>query len=159
MNKKMKTTIKITTVIALLLGAVSLVSAQDANMSSSDLDEAINTYMQSKQVDGAELGMVLCEDAQGNKVICSGSIEESVLGVVTSVPYLTVNKPASSRDSRFIFDAMVSSENGQISSGDYLKAVSGGKFGKCTKEEIPFAYAIALEDANGKENIRIKILK
>lgn len=155
----MKTTIKITTIFALVVGAFSMATAQDANMSAADLDAAVNSYMESKSVQGAEVGMVLCEDAQGNRVVCSGSLEESVLGVITSVPYVTINKPAKSDGSKYIFVARVSDQNGAVKEGDYLKAIAGGNFGKCSKEEIPFAYAIALEDANGGRSIRVKILK
>ena len=108
---------------------------------------------------GAEIGMILCEDASGNKVVCSGSVEETVLGVITSAPYITVNKPADASASKFVFSAKVSESNGEIVKGDYLKAVEGGNFGKCSKEEIPFAYAIALDDASGKDRIRVKIIK
>ena len=145
--------------VALVLAITSLfASAQDAN-SSSELDATVHEYMDSKSVDGAELGMVLCEDGDGERVGCSGSIEETVLGIVTNVPYITVNKPANSSGSRFVFTAKVSESAAAISKGDYLKAVEGGNFGKCSKEEVPFAYAVALEDAAGKDRIRVKVIK
>lgn len=154
----MKGIVKIFSVALVLAITSSVASAQDAN-SSSELDATVQEYMDSKSVDGAELGMVLCEDADGNRVVCSGSIEETVLGVITSAPYVTVNKPANSTASKFVFTAMVSESNGPISKGDYLKAVEGGSFGKCSKDEIPFAYAVALDDSAGKDRIRVKIIK
>lgn len=140
-----------------MLAVVALVStavAQDANVSS-ELDNAIAQYMQTKTVSNAELGMLLCEDAEGNKVACSGAIEETILGVVTSVPYVTVNKPQNSSASKYVFSARVS---GEITKGDYLKAVSGGALGKCNKDEMHLAYAVAIEDANGKGSIRVKVI-
>lgn len=137
-------------VVALVSNAV----AQDANVSS-EMDNAIAQYMQAKTISGAELGMLLCEDAEGNKVACSGAVEETVLGIVTSVPYVTVNKPANSDASKYVFDARVS---GDVSKGDYLKAVSGGALGKCNKDEMHLAYAVAIEDANGKGSIRVKVI-
>ena len=154
----MKGMIRIFSIVSLLFATSSLALAQDAN-SSSELDATIQEYLDSKSIDGAELGTVLCEDAHGNKVICSGAIEETVLGIVTNVPYLTINKSANSSASKYVFSSKVSESNGTIAKGDYLKAVEGGNFGKCSKEEIPFAYAVALEDAAGKDKIRVKIIK
>lgn len=154
----MKGMIRIFSIASLLFVTSSVASAQDAN-SSSELDASIQEYIRSKSVEGAELGTVLCEDADGNKVVCSGSIEETVVGIVTSVPYVTLNKPVDSSASKFVFTARVSESTGAIVKGDYLKAVEGGNFGRCSKEEVPFAYAIALEGASGKDRIRVKILK
>lgn len=129
-------------------------AAQDANVSS-EMDNAIAEYIQSKTVPNAELGMLLCEDAEGNKVACSGAVEETVLGIVTSVPYVTVNKPANSNASKYVFSARIS---GEVAKGDYLKAVRGGALGKCGMDEMHLAYAVAIEDANGKGAIRVKVI-
>jgi hypothetical protein len=111
-----------------------------------------------RNIVGAQIGMVMCEDAGGNTVPCTGSLEESILGIVTNVPYVTFNKPTSKDGSRFIFDSFVAAENGVISKGDYLTAGSNGNFVKT--EVLSLAYAIALESVeSGQRTIKVKVLK
>ncbi len=106
-----------------------------------------------------QIGMVVCEDANGEMNPCSGALEESVIGIVTNVPYVTVNKPVDPKASRFNFVANVSEADGAISQGDYLKIAAGGTLVRIKTDEIPFAYAVALENANGKGQITVKVIR
>lgn len=146
--------------IAAFLGISLNATAQsDADIRSAELDRSISEYMASKMIEGAQLGYMLCEDAQGKRVICSGDISETALGVITSVPYVTVNKPQHPGDSHHVFEAHVSVSNGQIEAGDYLKPVADGRLGKCEADEIPFAFGMALQSAKTDSRIRVKVLK
>jgi hypothetical protein len=105
----------------------------------------------------AQIGMVMCDGEDGKLSPCSGALEETVLGIVTNVPYVTLNKPSSQGESKFIFNALVSDENGSIVRGDYLKA---GKDGKLVKtEDSTSAYAVALESADGSRLMKVKVIK
>ncbi|MBI1288314.1 MAG: hypothetical protein GC178_12140 [Flavobacteriales bacterium] len=121
------------------------------------IDNEIDKRNSERSVEGARLGSLVCEDANGKLTLCSGSVEETVAGIATNVPYITLNKPASPDGSKYIFQALVSDQFGSISKGDALKAVSDGKLGKCSVNET--GYAIALEDSKGKEVIKVKVLK
>ena len=110
-----------------------------------------------RTIPGAELGKVMCEDAAGNMVACSGALEETVLGIVTNVPYVTLNKPTTKDGSRFIFESFVSAEAGSINKGDYLVAGSNGNFVR--SEDSNMAYAIALDEvASGQKKVRVKVI-
>jgi hypothetical protein len=104
-----------------------------------------------------QLGTLICENAEGKRVLCSGDVEETILGIATNVPYVTINKPAAPNSSKFIFDALVSTANGKISKGDYLSASSGGTLAKASSVEL--AYAVAIEDASEAKKIKVKVLK
>lgn len=109
-------------------------------------------------VAGAQLGSLVCENANGERVLCSGSMEETVLGIVTNVPYITLNKPAGPNDSKFIFNATVSAKDNAIAKGDFLAAGQGGNL--VYSSDKANAYAIALDDVSGGTGmIRVKLIK
>jgi hypothetical protein len=148
----MKTIITSATTIFLLLFAVS-VEAQSSKDAST-----LNSIIVDNAIPGAQLGSVICEDAEGNKIVCSGKMEESILGIVTNVPYVTLNKPATADGSKYIFDSFVSTDNGLVNKGDFLVAGSNGNFVKT--EVASLAYAIALESVeSGQRTIKVKVLK
>lgn len=112
---------------------------------------------QQRVVPGIELGELVCHDVNGQMVRCSGAIEETILGIVTNVPYITVNKPASPDASRYIFDALISVNNGNVVAGDPLVAYSGGTLAK-SADQNQQPYAIALQNADKSGIIRVKLL-
>lgn len=120
-------------------------------------NSTIPAVVSERTVENAQLGSLICEDANGKMVLCSGNLEETVLGIATNVPYVTINKPATPDASKFIFNAMVSDENGAIRKGDLLVAAKGGSMAKASVSDAN-AYAIALEDANGNGTIRVKLI-
>lgn len=138
----------------LVLGFLTFSSVTVAQTS---IEDNIQSKTSQREVEGAQLGSLICSDATGKLVLCSGSIEESVSGIATNVPYITLNKPTSPEDSRFIFDALVSADQGAIEVGDFLKANKGGTLVKCTRQESQ-AYAVALDNASANGRIRVKLL-
>ena len=112
---------------------------------------------QQRVVPGIELGELVCEDVNGQMVRCSGAIEETILGIVTNVPYITVNKPASPDASRYIFDALISVDNGNVVAGDQLVAGSVGTLVKSADQKQQ-PYAIALQNADKNGIFRVKLL-
>ena len=129
----------------------------DANAQSS-VDKAFQKKLAEKNVPGAQLGSLVCENAEGILVLCSGDLEESISGIVTNIPYVTLNKPATPSSSKSIFSAMVSAEAGAISKGDFLTAGTNGKLVRCEENRSNFAYAVALDDNAGSGIIRVKVL-
>ncbi len=114
--------------------------------------------IQKVAVAGAQLGSLVCENSEGERILCSGGLEETVLGIVTNVPYITLNKPASPTDSRFIFNAVVSAKDHDIAKGSYLKPGQNGNLVYTSSKED--AYAIALDAATGGNTmISVKLLK
>jgi hypothetical protein len=145
-----------TTIFLVLLFAVS-VEAQSSKEAST-LSSQINSIIADNAIPGAQLGSVICEDAEGNKIVCSGKMEESILGIVTNVPYVTLNKPVNAGGSKYIFDSFVSTDNGLVNKGDFLVAGLNGNFVKT--EVASLAYAIALETVeSGQRTIKVKVLK
>lgn len=112
---------------------------------------------QQRVVPGIELGELVCQDVNGQMVRCSGAIEETILGIVTNVPYITVNKPASPDASRYIFDALISVDNGNVVAGDPLVANGGGTLAKSVDQKQQ-PYAIAMQNADKSGIIRVKLL-
>ena len=129
----------------------------NANAQSS-INQAFQKKIAEKNVPRAQLGSLVCENAEGTLVLCSGTIEETVAGVVTNAPYITLNKPASPNASKSIFSALVSADAGAISKGDFLTAGSNGTLVHCDENKSKFAYAIALDDLSGQGMIRVKVL-
>ncbi|MGB0917799.1 MAG: hypothetical protein ACPGU4_09425 [Flavobacteriales bacterium] len=110
-----------------------------------------------RTMQGVALGTVMCEDASGKMAACSGTIEETILGIVTNTPYITLNKPSEKGASRFIFDSFVSADAGKIEKGDYLVAGTDGNFVRTEKANL--AYAMALDNVDsGQKTIRVKVL-
>jgi hypothetical protein len=143
--------------VGAVLALVTLISFTSFGQSKSAFQAELDKKVAEKTISGAVLGMVMCEDAQGNMTACSGSVEESVVGIVTNVPYVTLNKPATKEASKFIFDSFVSADNGTVRKGDYLAAGSKGSFVKT--ESANLAYAIALADVeSGQQTIKVKVL-
>jgi hypothetical protein len=116
-----------------------------------------NHKIEKVAVAGAQLGSLACENSLGQRILCSGSVEETVLGIVTNVPYITINKPATADASRFIFDALISVENGNVVAGDHLVANSGGTLAKSADQKQQ-PYAIALQNADKNGIFRVKLL-
>ncbi len=134
--------------VAIFTMTTSVIAQQSA--------ELPKAYME-KLVPGAQLGMVMCEDANGTMLACTGNMEETILGIVTSIPYVTINKPTSPDGSKYIFESYVSADNGAVNKGDYLIAGASGNFVKAESEST--AYAIALEEVQGGQKmIRVKLL-
>lgn len=153
----MKTIITSTSTIFLVFLFAVSADAQSSK-GASTLDSQISAMVADNALPGAQVGSVICEDAAGNKVVCSGKMEESVLGIVTNVPYVTLNKPATAGGSKFIFESFVSADGGVVNKGDYLVAGSSGNFVKT--EVASLAYAIALESVeSGQRTIKVKVLK
>jgi hypothetical protein len=120
----------------------------------------IEKRLAERSIPNAQLGSLACEDNTGKWTLCSGALDETVLGVVTNVPYITVNKPADPKGSKSIFNAFVSAENGAIKTGDLLVAHRGGMLAKA-KDDARFAenYAVALEDFDGGNGqIKVKVI-
>jgi hypothetical protein len=111
---------------------------------------------QQRVVSGIELGDLVCEDVNGQMVRCSGAIEETILGIVTNVPYITVNKPTSASESKYIFNAQVSTVTNAISRGDHLALTKDGRLEKAQGSSK--AYAIAMEDATANGLIPVKVI-
>lgn len=134
-----------------------VLSAGFEAMAQTSIDDQVNARLQERSVSGAQLGSIICEDANGKMVLCSGNMEETVLGIATNVPYVTINKPATPDASKFIFNALVTNENGNITTGDRLMVAKGGVMVRCSSD-IQEAYAIALDDASGNGTIRVKLI-
>lgn len=120
----------------------------------------IEKRLAERSIPNAQLGSLACEDNTGKWTLCSGALDETVLGVVTNVPYITVNKPADPKGSKNIFTAFVSSENGAVVAGDRLIAHEGGVLAKA-KEDAQFIenYAVALEHLDsGTGRIKVRLL-
>jgi hypothetical protein len=113
-----------------------------------------------RSIPNAEIGSLACEDNSGKWTLCSGALDETILGVVTNVPFITVNKPSHPKASKTIFEAFVSAENGEIASGDVLVAHRGGVLAKSKADGMfPEAYAVALENFNGgRGKIKVRIV-
>ncbi|MFT4982592.1 MAG: hypothetical protein ACI9UR_002467 [Bacteroidia bacterium] len=153
----MKKVIEIIGRVSAVLALVTLIGSTSFGQSMEEFQAQLDKKIADKTIPGATLGMVMCEDATGNMVACSGNIEESVVGIVTNVPYVTLNKPVSRNASKFIFDSFVSADKGSILKGDYLVAGTNGNFVKT--ESANLAYAIALANVeSGQQTIKVKVL-
>lgn len=145
-------------ILTLTLSAiVALFGTLNTNAQSS-INQSFQKKIAEKNVPGAQLGSLVCENAEGKLVLCSGNLEETVAGIVTNVPYVTLNKPANPSASKSIFSAMVSTEAGTISKGDFLTAGPNGTLVRCDENRSNFAYAVALDNLTGQGMIRVKIL-
>ncbi|MFM1874805.1 MAG: hypothetical protein RL266_542 [Bacteroidota bacterium] len=142
-----------TSIIVFLLALIQFASSELSFAQESTL---LPAGYEERVVSGLELGDVVCENANGKMVKCSGAIDETVLGIVTNVPYITINKPAKASESKFIFNAQVSTANHPINRGDYLVLSKDGKLEKSQETSQP--YAIALEDALVDGLIQVKIV-
>lgn len=147
--------------IILLLFSCIVLQGTSQVMSTSEeaLDHKMQSVMEKKTIEGAQVGDLICTDEFGNYIKCTGSQFEVIEGFTTSVPYVTPNKPQKKEDSRLAFTGRCSVENGNILVNDYLcpsKNVEGA-VAKCSEGEEP--YAVAMEDAseNGME-FKVKVL-
>jgi len=138
--------------------AIALVAASGTSLfAQSTLDGALEARITKGTISGAQMGSLICENANGERVLCSGALEQTVLGIVTNVPYVTVNKPANPNGSKFIFEALVSSSNGALSKGDFLVA---GKEGRLVlSNDANQAYAVLLDDIAIDGKARVKVLQ
>jgi len=123
----------------------------------STASDSFEHKLKESAVPGAMMGSLVCQDARGARVLCSGSLDETVLGIVTNTPYITLNKPRSMNDSKFIFSALVDASSDPVTVGTHLGPGEGGKLTPVS--EVSKAYAVALESASGSNAmIRVKIL-
>jgi len=138
--------------------AIALVAASVTSLfAQSTADGGLEARMAKGNITGAQIGSLICENANGEKIVCSGGIEETVLGIATNVPYVTINKPANPNGSKFIFEALVSSSNGALSKGDFLAAGKDGKL--VLTKDVSLAYAVLLDDFAIDGKARVKVLK
>ena len=143
----------------MLLCTVSAMFIMAGVMAQSTLDESVRAKIAKRTVAGAEMGSLICQDASGKLALCSGEIEETVMGIATNVPYVTLNKPASPDGNRSVFHALVTNDNGAIAKGDLLVANKGGTLTKATEGSSALAYAMPLSDLNDpKGKIKVKLL-
>ena len=141
------------TILSLVLFCVS-VNAQSTFSSAEKLDLAIAQRMDTKTMEGVQLGTLMCQDEKGKMIICSGNEFEKILGFATNFPYVTVNKPQNATDKKDEFSAFAS---GAIKKGDYVTAGKNGTVIRCEKSDFP--YGVALEDAiSDGQKIIVKIL-
>jgi hypothetical protein len=122
----------------------------------SNSDEELKSRLTERIIDGVKIGTLMCEDSNGNMVICSGDEFEKVLGFATSIPYVTVNKRPKNQ-SQIEYSGIASVAGGFISSGDYLCPSDDGKLRRCEKLDIPYAKSIS--DASTENSaITVRIL-
>ena len=143
---------------ALLVAGIfiaNIVSAQEqVNI---DIDAMAKEKYNQGIVEGSRVGSLICKDANGKFVLCTGSEYEKVEGFTTNAPFVTINKPAKGEKANE-FSAIISLEGGPIKKGDRLTASSTpGSVRKCTEMDVPVA--IALTDAKGEgQVIKVKVL-
>lgn len=136
---------------------IATVGAVFNGTAQSTANDSFESKIREVAVPGAVMGSVVCENADGDRVLCSGSVDETVLGIVTNLPYITLNKPATPEASKYIFEAVVDATEGQVVEGTYLIPGKGGKLVPTT--EASGAYAVALATASGPNaKIRVKLL-
>jgi hypothetical protein len=142
-------------VIALVM--LVMVGSTLTSIAQSTANDSFEAKISKTAVSGAVMGSLVCENADGDRVLCSGSVEETVLGIVTNLPYITLNKPATPEASKFIFEALVDATAGQVIEGTYLIPGKGGKL--VPTADASGAYAVALAAASGANaKIRVKLL-
>jgi hypothetical protein len=148
-----------TTIIkTVVLNTLISIGLYQSTFAQSMIDQAIEKKVAERSIPAAQIGSLICENAMGDLALCSGNMEETVIGIATNVPYVTINKPATPNGNKSIFLANVSADNGPIFKGDLLIANQGGTLAKANSDLIAFAYAIALEDANSLGKIQVKLL-
>ncbi len=108
----------------------------------------VNGSLDKYIVQDAQVGSLICEDASGNLVLCSCSIEETILGITTSIPYVSINKPLSPEANKYIFEALVSNAKGELHKGDLLTVYAGGLLAKSNVGDV--TVAIALDEFQSK---------
>ncbi|MGE0637894.1 MAG: hypothetical protein AB7P01_15735 [Bacteroidia bacterium] len=108
--------------------------------------------MQKGYVNGAEIGSLICQDENGNRIVCSGSETETILGFATNIPYVTINKPSNPEDKSKQFSAIA---GGSVKKGDLLVAGTKGTVIPGTTG----SYAIAMEDAVSGQTFKVKLVK
>ncbi len=148
----MKSILTILAVLATSFGTI----AQTTTNSEAELNAQWEMALAKKTIPGVELGTLMCEDANGNMVICSGDEFEKVLGFATSIPYVTVNKRPKGQN-QDTFEGKASLAGGEISEGDYVCAGPNGTVKRC--EKIDFPYGKALSGASGEnQTITVRVL-
>jgi hypothetical protein len=138
----------------LLLLSTNIYSQQSNKVATKKAEQRVAQ----RTIANAQKGDLICTDANGNYILCTGNISETVMGFTTNVPYVTPNKPATPNASKAIFEARASVANGPIKAGDYVAA--GTEPGKVVKGDSKNAYAIALEDATANgQTFKVKVLQ
>lgn len=122
-----------------IFGLITLFAATviSVNAQNSADDAGLRAKMQKSMIPSAKVGSLMCEDANGNMIVCSGDEFEKVIGFATSTPYVTVNK-RSKGENQDTFDGFAS---GEISVGDYVSAGPNGTVKRC--DNVAFAYGKA----------------
>ncbi|CAN5426800.1 hypothetical protein BH09BAC1_BH09BAC1_23890 [soil metagenome] len=142
---------------ALLITAICMANTLSAQTKLDSETMAREKYNEGV-VEGSQVGSLICKDANGKFVLCTGSDYEKVQGFATSAPFVTINKPAMGEKANE-FSAIVSvKEGGAIKRGDRLTAgTTPGSVRKCTELDVPIA--IALTDAESEGAIiKVKAL-
>lgn len=138
-------------IVSFFAVATSTVNAQ--SVSSKSFDDKLNHKIETGSVQGAEKGSLICQDENGNKIVCSGSELELILGFATNAPYITINKPENPNDRSNQFTAIAGS---QILKGDFLIAGKNGSVISTLNNSM--AYAIAIEDAVLGQKLKVKLV-
>ena len=123
------------------------------------VDKMIQQKTEQKTIANAQKGDLICTDENGKYVLCTGKESESIKGFTTNVPYVTPNKPLTPEAKKDEFQALASSQNGEIKAGDFVCPCSEpGKVVKCTRGNRP--YAKALEDAStAGQSFKVRVLR
>lgn len=141
----------------LVLFSIGSAWSQTTVSSSQNLDVAIAHKIEKNSIKGVAIGTLMCENENGEMIICSGNEFEKILGFATNIPYVTVNKPQNPNDKKDEFSGFASLAAGKISKGNYVAAGKNGTVVRCEKTDYP--YAVALEDAVSEgQHINVKIL-
>ena len=122
----------------------------------SDSNAELESRLAEHTIDGVTLGTLMCEDGNGDMIICTGDEFEKVLGFATSTPYVTVNKRPKNQN-QDTFSGYASMEAGIVSIGDYVCPSKEGKLKRCEKIDMPYARAISSASSENSE-LLVRIL-
>lgn len=141
---------------SLLCAGTTNGQSAEASKAKAKFDAEATARYNQKVIAGAQVGSLICTDASGKYVVCSGSDYEKVKGFATAVPYVTINKAAKG-EKQNEFKAIASLGGGAIKAGDRLCASAAGQVKKCSATDVP--YAIALTDATADATvIQVKVI-
>jgi len=121
-------------------------------------EKRLEARMAERTISAAKKGDLICTDANGKFVLCSGNSDETIEGFTTNVPYVTPNKPATPKAKKDEFNALASVKNGEIKAGDFIcPCGEAGKVVKCSQNDNPYAKALEGAAANG-QSFKVKVL-
>ncbi|MCW3127649.1 MAG: hypothetical protein JWO03_3307 [Bacteroidetes bacterium] len=138
-------------------GVTKAQSSAEQEKAKAKFDAQVAAKYNERVVANAQVGSLICTDAHGKYVVCTGSDYEKVKGFATSVPYVTINKAVKGEKPNE-FKAIASLQGGAIKAGDRVCASTvAGQVKKCSEMDVP--YAIALSDASADATvIKVKVL-